>query len=282
MQAYEYDETGYESPLDNITKELEHSDGFRSNRGKALDDYSLHRRNHHNHHHGLIDDEDRDAISTGETHRMNNPQLSFDENRFEVEGSMVDDGMQHDDQQHDDQHYADDDDGDGYEYRGYVTDRDADKIIDVEHEGNFNDFSYDDNEGPSEPFETNYYDTVDDDSEIGHDDDDDDGDHDVDRGAKGTDTHYDYDNDSLDNHLMGSSNYYSIHSHNSRDDDDDDDDDVHDRGDDVHGSSTRSVTEKGRVYYNSSVGEDRRYITIADDWEQLNLEELSRLSLASI
>jgi hypothetical protein len=185
-----------------------------------------------------------------------------------------DDGVPYDD---DRDRYAD---SEGDKYSGYVpTDRDADEIISSEREGSFNDFAYDDDnddndKGPTEPFETNYYNSVDDDdSEIYHDtgDRDYDDDDDDDGGAEGGDFLDDYDNDSLNGEQIVRSNYYSY----------DDDDGDHDS------TATRLEVEKDhhRGYNDDNsnrLGEEGRYITVADDWEQLNLEELSRLSLASI
>ena len=315
MQAYEYDDdgTGYESPLDSITKELGGSAGLGSKRG-IFDDYAYS-------HGPLIDatndsrnayDQSRDAAATaaataiirGDQHM--NKQSSADDYRLEVESTMVDDGIPYGGDDRD--RYADDgdddgdgnDDGDGddnMEYGSYVpTDRYTDEIVGFDREGKFNGFAYDD-EGPSEPFETNYYNTMDDDSEIGHDNaidyafGDRDYNHDIDDdgGSEWKDVNDEYDNDSLNGDQMTRTKYHSY-------DDDDhggDGDDYHD--DDYHASdgdgdqdSTAARLEVKKEHHHgydsssSRMEKERRYITVADDgdeWEQLNLEELSRLSL---
>ena len=275
MQAYEYDDyddaggaagNDYDSPLDSITKELGRSTVFEP-KGGMFDDYAYR-------HRPLIDatddtrdanDQSRDATEIVRGDQFRNRQSTADDYRLEVEGTMVDD--------------------DGVPYDDY-RDRDVDEIIGFERESSFCDFAYDDDDkGPTEPFETNYYNTVDeDDSELGHDnaidhdygdrddDDDDDG------GSEGEDFYDDYDNDSLNGEQRVSSNNHSYDDDHAAADDDDDDNDS---------TATRLEVEKDhqRGYYDddsSRVEEEGRYITVADDWEQLNLEELSRLSLASI
>ena len=273
MQAYEYDDyddaggaagNDYDSPLDSITKELRRSTVFEP-KGGMFDDYAYR-------HRPLIDatddtrdanDKSRDATEIVRGDQFRNRQSTADDYRLEVEGTMVDD--------------------DGVPYDDY-RDRDVDEIIGFERESSFCDFAYDDDDkGPTEPFETNYYITVDeDDSELGHDNaidhDYGDRDYDDDGGSEGEDFHDDYDNDSLNGEQRVSSNNHSYdddHAAAAADDDDND------------STATRLEVEKDhqRGYYDddsSRVEEEGRYITVADDWEQLNLEELSRLSLASI
>jgi len=275
MQAYEYDDNDdaggaagndYDSPLDSITKELGRSTVFEP-KGGMFDGYAYR-------HRPLIDatddtrdanDQSRDATEIVRGDQFRNRLSTTDDYRLEVEGTMVDD--------------------DGVPYDDY---RDVDEIIDFAYDDNDDD-DYD--KGPTEPFETNYYNSVgEDDSELGHDNaidlDYGDRDYDDDGGSEGEDFHDDYDNDSLNGELIVRSNNHSYDDGHARDDDDDNHPDDDDDGDNDN-TATRLEVEKDhhRGYYDddsSRVEEEGRYITVADDWEQLNLEELSRLSLASI
>ena len=275
MQAYEYDDNDdaggaagndYDSPLNSITKELGRSTVFEP-KGGMFDDYAYR-------HRPLIDatddtrdanDQSRDATEIVRGDQFRNRLSTTDDYRLEVEGTMVDD--------------------DGVPYDDY---RDVDEIIDFAYDDNDDD-DYD--KGPTEPFETNYYNSVgEDDSELGHDNaidhDYGDRDYDDDGGSEGEDFHDGYDNDSLNGELIVRSNNHSYDDGHARDDDDDNHPDDDDDGDNDN-TATRLEVEKDhhRGYYDddsSRVEEEGRYITVADDWEQLNLEELSRLSLASI
>jgi hypothetical protein len=154
MQAYEYDDNDdaggaagndYDSPLNSITKELGRSTVFEP-KGGMFDDYAYR-------HRPLIDatddtrdanDQSRDATEIVRGDQFRNRLSTTDDYRLEVEGTMVDD--------------------DGVPYDDY---RDVDEIIDFAYDDNDDD-DYD--KGPTEPFETNYYNYVGEDDSVDGDD----------------------------------------------------------------------------------------------------------------